>query len=126
MATGLFAAGISSAVTAPLAAAFTLSGVLNLNKQLSSTSFKAIWLTILVMGVAVASSGYKPISIIWFAQVANGLLLPIVTLFLLWVMNTERLGKFKNSRIQNILGLMVLLVTLLLSGRSLMSAFGLL
>lgn len=125
MATGLFAAGISSAVTAPLAAAFALSGVLNLNKQLTSTSFKTIWLTILLMGVVVASSGYKPISIIWFAQVANGILLPIVTLFLIWVMNSERLGDFKNSRIQNILGGIVLLVTLLLSGRSLMSAFGL-
>jgi len=126
MATGLFAAGISSAVTAPLAAAFALSGVLNLNKQLTSNSFKAIWLTILLLGVVVASSGYKPISIIWFAQVANGILLPIVTLFLIWVMNSERLGDFKNSKIQNILGGMVLLVTLLLSGRSLMSAFGLL
>lgn len=126
MATGLFAAGISSAVTAPLAAAFALSGVLNLNKQLNSNSFKAIWLTILLMGVVVASSGYKPISIIWFAQVANGILLPIVTLFLLWVMNTNRLGEFKNSTIQNILGGIVLLVTLLLSGRSLMSAFGML
>ncbi len=126
MATGLFAAGISSAVTAPLAAAFALSGVLNLNKQLSSRSFKAIWLTILLLGILVASSGYKPISIIWFAQVANGLLLPIVTMFLLWIMNNQRMGEFKNSKIQNILGVLVLLVTLLLSGRSLMSAFGML
>jgi manganese transport protein len=36
------------------------------------------------------------------------------------------LGQFKNNRLQNILGLFVLSVALLLSGRSLMSAFGLL
>ena len=39
IAIGLFAAGISSAVTAPLAAAFALSGILNLNRQLNSLSF---------------------------------------------------------------------------------------
>lgn len=126
MALGLFAAGISSAVTAPLAAAFALSGVLNLNKQFSSKSFKAIWSFILLVGVLVASSGYQPISIIWFAQVANGILLPIVTVFLLWIMNSSKLGEFKNNKVQNFLGSIVLLVTLLLSSRSLMTAFGLL
>jgi len=126
MAIGLFAAGISSAVTAPLAAAFALSGILDLNKQLNSKSFKTIWITILLIGVVVSSLGYKPITIIWFAQVANGLLLPIVTLFLLWIMNTKRLGQYRNSAIQNILGLLVIIVTLMLSARSLMSAFGLL
>jgi len=100
---GLFAAGISSAVTAPLAAAFALSGILNLNKNLHSKSFKAI---------------------IWFAQVANGVLLPIVTIFLLWIMNTKTLGDYKNNIWQNILGLMVVFVSLMLSGRSLLSAFG--
>ncbi|MCP3674406.1 MAG: divalent metal cation transporter [Gammaproteobacteria bacterium] len=126
MAIGLFSAGISSAVTAPLAAAFALSGVLNFNNQLSSRSFKAIWISILLIGVIVSSLGYKPISIIWFAQVANGVLLPIVTIFLLWIMNTKILGHYRNSVLQNILGSLVVIVTLMLSTRSLMSAFGLL
>lgn len=124
MAIGLFSAGISSAVTAPLAAAYALSGILNLNKDLNSKSFKIIWGTILLIGVLVSTSGYKPISIIWFAQVANGILLPIITLFLLWIMNTEKLAQYKNNLVQNILGGLVLLVTLLLSGKSLISAFG--
>jgi len=131
MATGLFAAGISSAVTAPLATAYALRGILGHSTRsgvsaLSDIKFKFIWITILVLGVAVASSGYRPISIIWFAQVANGILLPIITIFLLWIMNTKVLGQYKNSLIQNLLGGAVFLVTLLLSGRSLMSAFGLL
>jgi len=125
MAIGLFAAGISSAVTAPLAASLALSGVLELNKQLNSKSFKSIWMSILLIGVLVAASGQRPVSIIWFAQVANGLLLPVVTLFLLWLMNSKKLGDFRNSKIQNLFGLLILFVTLLLSGRSLMSAFGL-
>jgi manganese transport protein len=126
MASGLFAAGISSAVTAPLAAAYALSGILDLNKQLDSNQFKSIWASILIIGVIVSSMGYRPINIIWFAQVANGILLPVVTVFLLWLMNTERLKEHRNSWFQNMLGLFVLLVILMLSGRSLMSAFGLL
>lgn len=122
---GLFAAGVSSAVTAPLAAAFALSGILNLSKDLHAKSFKAIWISVLFLGVAGASLGYKPVNIIWFAQVANGILLPIVTLFLLWIMNTSALGKYKNNKWQNSLGFIVVLVSILLSGRSLMSAFGL-
>jgi NRAMP (natural resistance-associated macrophage protein)-like metal ion transporter len=122
---GLFAAGVSSAVTAPLAAAFALSGILNLSKDLHAKSFKAIWISVLFLGVAGASLGYKPVNIIWFAQVANGILLPIVTLFLLWIMNTSALGIYKNNKWQNSLGFIVVLVSILLSGRSLMSAFGL-
>ena len=121
---GLFAAGISSAVTAPLAAAFALSGILDLNKNLHATSFKAIWILVLFLGVLGASWGYKPIAIIWFAQVANGILLPIVTIFLLWIMNNKILGQYKNSILQNVLGAIVVGVSLLLSGRSLLSAFG--
>ncbi len=126
IAVGLFAAGISSAVTAPLAAAFALSGMLNLNKSLQSFSFKAIWFVILFLGVFIASIGYKPINIIWVAQVANGLLLPLIAMFLLWMMNSSVVGHYKNTLLQNVLGIAVVLVTLLLSARSLMSAFGLL
>jgi NRAMP (natural resistance-associated macrophage protein)-like metal ion transporter len=123
---GLFSAGISSAITAPLAAAFALSGILNLDKSLDSLSFKLTWMTILVIGVVVASSGYKAVSIIWFAQVANGILLPVISIFLLWIMNTKVLGDYRNNLWQNIAGAAVIFITLLLSARSLMSAFGLL
>jgi Mn2+/Fe2+ NRAMP family transporter len=126
IAIGLFAAGISSAVTAPLAAAFALSGLLNLNKQLNSWSFRAIWFVILLLGVVISSLGYKPTSVIWFAQVANGLLLPLIAFFLLWMMNSQALGQHRNNGKQNALAGIVVAVTLMLSGRSLMSAFGLL
>jgi len=126
IAIGLFSAGISSAVTASLAAAFALSGLLNLNKQLNAWSFKAIWLTILLLGVLISSLGYKPTAIIWFAQVANGLLLPLIAFFLIWMMNSKVLGKYRNNLKQNALAGIVVVVTLMLSTRSLMSAFGLL
>ncbi len=126
MALGLFAAGISSAITAPLASAYALSGILNLNNQLNSLPFRIVWIVILLVGVTIASAGYRPVTVIWFAQVANGILLPIVCIFLLWLMNQPILKEHRNGTIQNILGFIVLAVTLVLSARSLMSAFGLL
>lgn len=123
---GLFAAGISSALTAPLAAAYALRGVLGLAGGMRSAGFRLIWLAVLLSGGTIATLGVRPVEVIWFAQVANGLLLPIVTAFLLWEMNTNRLGEYRNNRLQNLLGCIVLLITVLLSGRSLLSAFGLL
>ncbi|MCW8998697.1 MAG: Nramp family divalent metal transporter [Kangiellaceae bacterium] len=125
MAIGLFAAGISSAVTAPLASAYALSGILGLSNDLHKLPFKLIWISILVIGVVVSSLGYKPVSIIWFAQVANGILLPVVCIFLLWIMNSKILGSYKNGLTQNILGALVLTTSITLSARSLMLAFGL-
>lgn len=124
MGLGLFAAGISSAVTAPLAAAYAISGILGWSTDLKSTRFRIIWLIVLIIGFSLASSGYRPITIIWFAQIANGILLPLMAGFLLYVMNqSELLGKYKNTLMHNLLGLMVILVTLVLSAKSLWSAF---
>lgn len=126
MAVGLFAAGISSALTAPLASAYALSGVLGFKVDLASWPFRLTWSAILLVGVVIASSGLKPVTVIWFAQVANGLLLPMIALFLLWACNQQRLGMQRNNWRQNVLGLLVVLVAIGLGLRSLASAFGLL
>lgn len=125
MAIGLFSAGISSSVTAPLAAAYALSGVLQKNWNLTDFGFKAVWVTILILGVIPATIGFKPVSIIWFAQVANGIMLPLITGFLLYLMNTNTLGEHKNTTTQNLLGGLIFIVTLILSARSLSYAFNL-
>jgi Mn2+/Fe2+ NRAMP family transporter len=123
MAIGLFSAGISSSVTAPLAAAYALSGILEKNWNLTDFGFKAVWVTILILGVIPATIGFKPVSIIWFAQVANGIMLPLITGFLLYLMNSHTLGDHKNSKLQNLLGGGIFIVTLILSARSLSYAF---
>ena len=125
MAGGLFAAGISSAMTAPLASAYALCGILGYPLKLNSWPFRLTWLSILLVGVVISSWGLKPVSIIWFAQVANGILLPVITGFLLLVCNGQRMGEHKNSHRQNLLGGFVLLMTLVLSARSLGAAFAL-
>lgn len=121
---GLFAAGISSAITAPLAAAFVSKECFNWKGGMKSAKFRMVWMLILFLGITISSLGLKPIEIIKFAQVANGVLLPVVAGFLLWVMNKkELLGSYKNSYIQNILGALIVMTTLILSIRSLDRVF---
>ncbi len=116
---GLFAAGITSAITAPLAAAYVVKGCLGWDDDLKNKKFRAVWMFILLLGVVFSSLGIKSIEIIQFAQVANGLLLPIIAGFLLWVMNSkEVLGVYTNSRYQNLIGFLIVLVTIFLGLRS--------
>lgn len=66
----------------------------------------------------------KPIEIIKFAQVANGILLPVVAGILLWMVNKKVvLGNYVNSKFQNILGFIILIVTIFLGLRGLDKVF---
>lgn len=125
LAMGFFAAGISSAITAPLAAAYTLNGLLNWKEDLKGWRFRLVWILILVLGTIFAPTGYSPIYIIQLAQFTNGLLLPLVAIFLLYIVNQGGLmGKYTNSVFQNVLGFIVVLVTLVLGIKSLITLFG--
>lgn len=127
LAIGLFAAGITSAITAPLAAAYVACGCLGWSSNLKSKQFRAVWMFILVLGVLSASSGVKSIEIIKFAQVTNGILLPVIAGFLIWIMNRQSiLGKHKNSLKQNILGFIILGITIFLGVKSILKVFELL
>ena len=126
LSTGLFAAGITSAITAPLAAAFVAGGWLGWEYNLKSTKFRVVWIFILALGVIFASVGFKSIEVIKFAQVANGLLLPVIAGFLLWIMNkTNVLGSYKNSVFQNIVGLIVVFIAIFLGIKGIISVFNL-
>ncbi len=127
LAIGLFAAGITSAITAPLAAAYVASGCLGWSSNMKSKRFRLVWIFILVLGILFSSTSIKPIDIIKFAQVANGLLLPIIAGFLIWLMNKSSiLGKYKNTLLQNTLGIIILIVTVFLGLKSILKVFNLL
>ncbi len=174
MGIGLFAAGITSAVTAPLAAAYTARGLLGWeekeekeekavisgsegvmegsvenavegtskgavegggveNGSTQSTTqtssfrnprFRAVWMTVLGAGILFSSLSYNPVRLIEFAQVANGITLPVIAAFLLYIMNRPALmGEHRNSLRGNVAGLAVILVTLLISFRILRGVF---
>ena len=124
LAIGLFSAGITSAITAPLAAAYVVSGCLGWTVSMKDVKFKLVWMSILLIGVLSSSSGLKSIEIIKFAQIANGILLPVIAGLLIWIVNKESvLGKFKNSKWQNLIGITILIITVFLGLKSIVKVF---
>lgn len=124
---GLFAAGITSAITAPLAASYVANSCFGWNSNLKNIKFRAVWFFILLLGVLFSSFKINPIEIIKFAQIANGILLPIIGLFLLWIVNkTSVLGSNKNGLVQNIFSGIIIIITIILGFKSILKVFELL
>ena len=107
-AVGLLAAGLTSAVTSPLAAAYAVSGAMGWPAEFSDQRFRRVWMVVLGAGILAAAIGTRPISAILFAQAANGFLLPLVAIFLLYVMNQrDLLGRYRNRWSSNLVGILV-------------------
>ncbi len=122
---GLFAAGITSAITAPLAAAYVARGCLGWSGDMRSIGFRLVWMFVLLMGVLFSSLGISPIAIIQFAQVANGITLPLMVAILLWIMNKSvMLGEHRNTALQNGAGLLIFIFTVVLGMRVIFQVFG--
>ena len=120
---GLFAAGFTSSITAPLSAAFATTGALGYERDMKSTKFRAVWIVVLGVGIALSALGMSssPTELILVAQAANAVILPIIALFLIYVLNHKDLGEYRNKPWNNILGIMILCVTLAISYRSILS-----
>ena len=124
-AAGLVAAGVTSAVTAPLAAAYATAGVLGWDRDRRSRRFRGVWMAIVLIGTVLAFVGDKPIQAILFAQAANGVLLPIIAVFLIFVVNRKVLMRgYANGVLANVLGGAVVLVTAGLGIFQLLKALG--
>lgn len=124
MGIGLMAAGISSALTAPLAASYAAKGLFGWSDNEKSIKFRAVWMSILIIGVLVSITNVERVLIIKFAQITNALLLPLIAIYLVYISNSKKiLGKYVNGRISNVLGIVVIIITLLISFRTLNSIF---
>ncbi|MDP3313372.1 Nramp family divalent metal transporter [Lutibacter sp.] len=121
---GLFAAGVTSAITAPLAASYVAQSCFGWDSNLKGSKFRIVWISILLIGVLFSSIQLNPIKIIKFAQVANGILLPIVAIFLVWIVNKSGiLGIYKNSLLQNSIAIAIIAITFLLGLKSILKVF---
>jgi manganese transport protein len=86
---GLLAAGFSSAMAAPMGAAYTIGGLTGWARGFSDKSFKVIFSVIISIGIVTSAIGFEPLELILFAQALNGLILPIIAVFLLVVLNNK-------------------------------------
>ncbi|MEM1111361.1 MAG: Nramp family divalent metal transporter [Pseudomonadota bacterium] len=123
-AAGLFAGGLTSAITAPMAAGYAVSGAFGWRTTLDAPGFRLVALAVLLTGVAFAATGSRPLAAILFAQAANGFLLPVIAVFLLIVMNRKSLlGDYRNTPLANLAGGLVVLVAAWLGISKIVSIF---
>jgi Mn2+/Fe2+ NRAMP family transporter len=118
---GLYAAGLSSAITAPLAAAVTARSLFAQEDEDDRWSdrswrFRAVWAGVLAVGVVFGLAGVRPIPAIVLAQAFNGILLPFVAVFLFLAVNDARLmgaaninGRWTNVVMGCVVGVTILL-----------------
>ena len=115
LAIGLFGAGLTSAVTAPLAAAITARSMLAADRasapwQDSGRYYRLTWMAVLFTGVGFSLVQLAPIPAIILAQALNGVILPLVAVFLLIIMNNIRLlnaTAINSHRFNALMGLVV-------------------
>ncbi|MBL30345.1 MAG: manganese transporter [Flavobacteriaceae bacterium] len=102
---GLFAAGLSSAMTAPLAARYVFKESINNYSNKFKLEIVAPILIIFI-GLIFTHFDTNPFNLIKVAQIANGLMLPGITLFILYLCLSFQ-PKTLNYKIR-ILGLIIL------------------
>jgi manganese transport protein len=125
---GLFAAGFTSAITAPLAAAITARSLLGARDDPrwteGSVRYRSIWIGVLMTGMAFGVADVRPIPVIVLAQAFNGLLLPLIAVFLWTTVNDRDLlgDEGVNSGLRNAVMGAVVLVCVGLGLRGLVAA----
>ena len=119
---GLFSAGITSSITAPIATSYALSGIFNYKAEWKDKNFKIVAIIIILFGIIFSSINYSPIIIIKLAQFINGLFLPLISIFLLWAINQKKImGNYINSTSYNLLGIVIIMVSILIGLKSLIT-----
>ncbi len=127
---GMFAAGFSSAITAPLASALTAKSLFeNENNKdkwtTQSKYFNSVWFVVLITGLFFGLINIKPIPAIILAQALNGFILPFISIFLIFVVNDRKFMKENiNSWLSNILMGIVVWITLILGFINIFRALG--
>lgn len=89
---GLFAAGFTSAISAPWAAALTTRSLFAAGHDdrawaNDSWRYRTVWAAVLATGMVFGIIGVSPVPAIVLAQALNGVLLPVVAVFLVILAN---------------------------------------
>jgi NRAMP (natural resistance-associated macrophage protein)-like metal ion transporter len=120
---GLCNASLFAASILPLATAYTVCEGLGFESGINKRPheapvFYSLYTGLIILGglVVLVLSEARQVPIILFSQVANGILLPIVLLFMLRLCNREDLmGPYRNTRTFNIIAWITCVVIILLT-----------
>ena len=124
MALGLLSAGISSALCSPISVSYVLAGLFDWKTDGSDKRFLGTSAIILIVGIIISAIGTNPLALIMTAQAVNGIALPVVVGVTLYLASRQRImGEYKNSMLQNIIGLMIFAISLILGISSFIGVF---
>ncbi len=120
---GLCNASLFAASILPLATAYTVCEGLGFESGIDkrpheAPAFYSLYTGLIVLGAlaVLVLSESRQISMILFSQVANGILLPLVLIFMLRLCNREDLmGAYRNSRTFNIIAWVTCIVIIVLT-----------
>ena len=122
---GLFAAGLTSAIAAPIAAGWTVCGVMGWSTDAQSRPFKFVALNVLGVGLTFALLIPRPDVLIIAAQATNAVLLPLIAGILLIVANSALIpAPYRNRRLHNGVAASVILLVLILGLSKVISLVG--
>jgi manganese transport protein len=110
---GVFAAGFSSAITSPYAASVVATTVFGFQKK---WQIRVLWGVVLLTGFFFGISGIKPVPVIVTVQALNGLILPLLVVYLTIIINDHRLigQSFRHAAWYNTVLFGILLVVLVI------------
>jgi len=113
LALGLFAAGFSSAITSPFAASVIATTVFGFTGK---WKIRIVWGLVLLTGFFFGISGVKPIPVILAVQALNGLILPLITFYLIIIVNDESIvpRSFAHGSRYNIILIVIMLAVSLI------------
>ncbi|MCC5938597.1 MAG: divalent metal cation transporter [Lunatimonas sp.] len=117
---GLFAAGLTSAITAPMAGGLVVTGAFGLSTKMDGLPMRVSMGLILGLGLLFSSLGIRPVELITIAQLTNGMLLPLLSGYILWLVNKKELMKSAvNTPWTNFFAFLIWIITVILGGLSL-------
>ncbi|MGN6758212.1 MAG: Nramp family divalent metal transporter [Thermomicrobiales bacterium] len=108
---GLLGASLLAAAVLPLATAYAVSEAFGFRKGVNldfrrAPIFVGLFTALVIVGAAIALIPHLPvISILLAIQVLNGILLPVILVFIMILINDRRMmGNLANTRLYNVLG----------------------
>lgn len=120
---GLFAAGFSSAIASPMGAAATVSSFMHWKGGFQNRKYKLIFAIVIIIGIITSAIGFEPLEVLLIAQALNGIILPLIAIFIMIVINKKGLmGEFKNAGWLNVLGWIITAGVTFLGAYSLIDA----
>ena len=117
---GMISAGLSSAIAVPLGASYVLAGLFGWKYDKTDRRFLIANIAVLIFGIIISATGFRPVYIILAAQVLNGIILPLAVIFLVVITSMPRfMGRYANTVPVVIVGGLIALITISLGARSL-------